>query len=101
MNLVNLIKFVISWKQREQSKHFEVHTADPPVVHLVIVVPVCEQTLRRPVPSRADILSEWRLRVDTSARAEVCQLHLVFFQQNVLSVPVIKHKLQLCERRMD
>ena len=88
MNLVNLIKFVISWKQREQSKHFEVHTADPPVVHLVIVVAVRQQALRGPVPPGRNVLREGRLRVDTSARAKVGQLDLVIFNQNIFAMKV-------------
>ena len=79
MNLVNLIKFVISWKQREQSKHFEVHTADPPVVHLVIVVAVRQQALRWPVPPGRNVLREGWLRIYASARAKVCQFDLIIF----------------------
>lgn len=79
MNLMNLIKFVISWKQREQSKDFEVYTSDTPVVHLVIVVAVRQQTLRWPVPPGRNVLCEGWLRVYSSARAKVCQFDLIIF----------------------
>ena len=41
MNFVNLVKFVVTWKQREESKHLKVNAANSPVVHLMIIVAVC------------------------------------------------------------
>ena len=85
MNFVDLIKFIVAWEQREQGQDFKVNAANPPVVHLVIVVAVSQEALRRSVPSGADILCKRRLRVDATARPKVCQLHLVFFQQDVFT----------------
>ena len=41
MNFVHLIKFIVSGKEGEQSKNFEVHATDTPVIHFMIVVSVC------------------------------------------------------------
>ena len=58
MDLMHLVKFIVSWEQREKGQDFKVDTADSPVVHLMIVVAVGQEALGWPVPSRADILSE-------------------------------------------
>jgi len=79
MNFVNLVQFVIAWKQREQRNYFKEDAANAPIVHLVVVVAIGEQALRRPVPPGADVLCEGQLRVDPSARAEICKLDLVVF----------------------
>ena len=51
MDLVHLVQLVVSREQWEQSEHFKVDAADSPVVHLMVIVAVCEQTLRWAVPS--------------------------------------------------
>lgn len=71
MNFVNLIELVVAREQRAQSKHLEEDAADSPVVHLVVVVAVSQQALRRPVPPGRDVLCERRLRVDSAAGPEV------------------------------
>ena len=90
MDLMYLVELVVSGEEREEGEHFEVDAADAPVIHLVIVVTVCQQALRRPVPSSADVLRKRRLRVDPAARAEIRQLHLVLLQQDVLSAQTAK-----------
>ena len=72
MNFVDLVEFVVAGEQREKTEHLEEHAANAPVVHPVVVVPVRQQALRRPVPTRGDVLREWLLRVDSSARTEIC-----------------------------
>lgn len=64
---MDLIEFVVTRKQREQGQDFKVNAADSPVVHLMIVVAISQEALRRSVPPRADILCKWRLRVDATA----------------------------------
>jgi len=76
---MNLIQFVITRKQREQRNNFEEDAANAPIVHLVIVVAIGKQTLRRSVPPGADVLCEGQLRIDPSAGAEICKLYLVVF----------------------
>ena len=61
MYLVDLVKLVIARKKRKKGQNLEVDTAHPPVVHLVIIIAVREQTFRRPIPSSTDILGERRL----------------------------------------
>jgi hypothetical protein len=51
VNFMNLVKFIIAWKEREETEHLKEDTANAPVVHFVIVVTVSEETLRRTVPS--------------------------------------------------
>ena len=67
MDLVHLVKLIVTWEQREKSEDFKIDTSDSPIVHLMIVIAVSEQTLRWSVPSCADILSEGRLGIDTTA----------------------------------
>lgn len=85
MDLVDLIKLVIPRKEREQGEDFEVDATDSPIVHLVVVVTVCEEAFGRPVPACADVLSERRLGVNSAAGTKVSQFHLIFFQKNVLT----------------
>lgn len=86
MDFVDLVEFIVAWEEGKQGENFKVDAANPPVVHLMVVVAVSEETLGWPVPPRADILSEGWLRVDASTGAKVGQLYLVLLQQNVLSV---------------
>jgi hypothetical protein len=65
VDLVHLIQFIVTWEQGEEREDFKIDAADSPIVHLMIVIAISEQTLRRSVPPCADILCERRLRVDT------------------------------------
>lgn len=85
MYLVNLIKLVIARKNRKECQDLKVDAAYSPVVHFVIVVAIGQKTLWWPIPPRADVLSEGRLRVNSSTRAKISKFYLVFFQKNVLS----------------
>ena len=58
MNFVHLVQLVIAWEEGEQRENLKVYAADAPVVHLVIVVAIGQQALRRPVPASADVFSE-------------------------------------------
>lgn len=91
VDFVNLVQFVIAGEEREQRKNFEKHAADPPIVHLVVVVAVSHQALGRPVPSGGDVLCEGRLRVDAATGAKISQLDLVFLQQNVFSIRRVRN----------
>ena len=64
VNFVHLVKFVIAREQWKQGQYFKVDTAYTPIVHLMIVVAVCQEAFRRSVPSRADILCKRWLRID-------------------------------------
>ena len=86
MDFMDLVELVVAWEERKEGQDLKVDAAYAPVVHLVIVVPVCEEALGWAVPTRADVLCEGWLRVDPATRAEVRQLDLVFLEQNVLSV---------------
>ncbi len=56
MYFVNLVELVVTWEEREQTQNFEEHAAHPPYVHLVVIVAVREEALRRAVPPSRDIL---------------------------------------------
>ena len=92
---MDLIEFVVAREQREQGQDFKVNAADSPVVHLMIVVAISQEALRRSVPPRADILCKWRLRVDATAWPKIGQLHLVFFQKDVFTTEWVYAQLQL------
>ena len=83
--LVHLVKLIISREDREQREHFEKHTADPPDVHFVPVVAVCQEALGSAIPACRDVFlqtrvrlrnaySKRRLRVHAATAAEVGEL---------------------------
>lgn len=82
---MNLVEFIVTRKEWAQGQDFKKDAADSPVVHFVIVVAIGKEALRGPVPARADVFCERRLRVDSTARAEVCQFHEVIFDQDVFA----------------
>ena len=88
MDLVHLVYLVVAREQRKQRDDFEEHAANSPQVHLIPVVAISEQTLRRTIPPCGDVLSVWLFRVDASARSKVGQLHMVLAQQNILRLDV-------------
>jgi hypothetical protein len=51
----------------------------------MIVVAVCQETLRWAIPSRGNVLCKGWLRVNTATGAKVCQFYLIVLYQNVLS----------------
>lgn len=46
MDLVNLVYFVVSREKREERKDLKEYTSDSPDIHLMVIVPVSQQTLR-------------------------------------------------------
>ena len=72
MYFMDLVKFIIAWKQREERKHFKENASHSPVVHLMVVVAICKETLRRSIPPSRNVLSEGRLGVNSSARTKIC-----------------------------
>jgi len=74
MNFVDLVHFIISWKQWTKRQYLVHDTADAPNVHFVTVIAVSEKALGRPVPPRTDVLCQWLILVETPATPKVCQL---------------------------
>jgi hypothetical protein len=46
MDLMDLIQFILPWKQWEQTQDLKEHTAHSPDIHLIIIIPLCKKTLR-------------------------------------------------------
>ena len=88
INAMNLIKLVFSTKQRVLSDHFEEHTSIPPNIHLKIIVPVSHQAFWSPVPPGRNILSQWRLTIDTLTWTKVCKLHTVTLDENIFGFDI-------------
>ena len=84
MDLVDLIQLVCAWEEREETDNLKEHAADSPNIHLVIVVAVCQQTFRRSIPARRDVLGVRLFAVYAAARAEVCELQHVVRDEDVL-----------------
>ncbi len=93
MYFVYLVKFIVAWKEWKQRKDLKKHTTNSPVVHFMIIVTVCQQAFRWPVPSRRYVLSKRWLWVYTSTRAKICQLNLIIFYQDILSTSISNFKL--------
>ena len=53
---MDLVQLVIAGEKREQGENFEEDTADSPYIHLVAVVSVGHEALRRSIPSRGNVL---------------------------------------------
>jgi hypothetical protein len=61
VDLVHLIKLVVPGEEREKGEDLEEDASNAPVVHLVVVVPISQEALRRPIPPSGDVLRKRRL----------------------------------------
>ena len=50
MNFVDLVELIVAWKDREETYDLKEDTSYSPVVHLMIIVAICKETFRWPVP---------------------------------------------------
>ena len=83
MDLVDLVEFVLAREEWEEAQDFEEDAANSPHIHLVVVVALGQQTLRRPVPPGRDILGV-ALALHALAGAEIDQLYFLVLQQDIL-----------------
>ena len=74
---VNLIKLIITGKQREQRKHLEEDATDTPDIHFVPVVAICHKAFWCTIPPRRDVLRQRRLTIEASAAAKVSKFDCV------------------------
>ena len=77
VNATQLIDLVLPRKQGPQRGHLKDHTAHPPHVHRRPVPPIRQQTLRRPVPARRNVLGEGGQGMNATARAKIGELDLL------------------------
>jgi hypothetical protein len=77
MNFVNLVKFIVTREQRKERDDFKHDTSNSPEVHLVPVVAISKQALRRTVPPGANVFSVRLFGVNSTTRTKVSQLDLV------------------------
>ena len=87
MNFIELIQFILSWKEWLKSQHLEEDAADCPIIHFVVVIAIREQTLWRAVPNGANIFGEWRLS-KLLAWPKVSDFHCVSINENILRLDV-------------
>ena len=85
MNFLNLVHLIVAWEEWEESEHFEKHTSQTPIVHLMIVVAIGHQTLWGSIPSCANVLSEWWLTINATTGAEISQFDLVVLDENIFT----------------
>ena len=85
MNSYYLVIFVVTWKERYKCQHLVNNAPNSPHVHFVRVVSVCHKALRCAIPPCRDVFGARLCRVYTSARAEVCQFHQIFFDKDILT----------------
>ena len=88
MDLVHLIELIGAWEERLEGQDLVKDAAYTPVIHLVVIIPVGQEALGRPVPPRADVLGKGWLAVDPAATAEVGQFDCIATDQNVLRLDV-------------
>ena len=63
VDAVDLVELVLPREQRFLGDELEQHAAEPPNVHLLVIVAVGHQTLGRPVPPCGDIVGIGRGRM--------------------------------------
>jgi len=51
MDFMNLVKLIRARKEGKERKHLKENAPHSPIVHLVVVIPISQQALWRPVPS--------------------------------------------------
>jgi hypothetical protein len=50
MNLMNLVNFIVSWKQWKEGYNFEKDASEAPKIHFVTVVSVSEEAFWSSIP---------------------------------------------------
>lgn len=87
---VDLVQFVLAWKQGLLGDQFEQDAAETPNVHLLIIIAICHETLRCSVPSRGDVVRVGKGRVLPLARPQIGQFDEVALDEYVfgLDIPV-------------
>ena len=88
VDLVDLVELVLAGEQRAQTEHFVHDAADAPNVHLVGVISVREQALRRAIPPGRNVLGQRHVLVEAAAAAEIGELDGFAVEQNVLRLDV-------------
>ena len=84
VDLVDLVQLVVAREQWKKRQYLEKDAADAPNVHLVPIMSICHQALRRAVPTSGYVLCQRWLAVKSSATSQVCQFDRVAGKQNVL-----------------
>ena len=77
MNSYYLVILVVTRKERYKCQHLVNDTANAPHVHFVRVVTIGHKAFGRTVPPCRDVFGARLGRVDSSARAEVCEFHQI------------------------
>lgn len=83
MNFVDLVQLIVAREEWEQRQNFKENTTHTPNVHLVTVVAVRHQALRRSVPASRDVLSQRGFIVKTTTTSQVRKLYDAITQKNV------------------
>lgn len=88
MDLINLVKFVVSGEQGAQRQNFIHDTSNSPNVHFITVISVSQKTFWRSVPTGRNILCQRLILVETSTTAQVSQFNGLASQKNVFWLDV-------------
>ena len=83
-DFVDLVELIRARKERKEADDLEEYAANAPDIHLIVVVPVCQQALGGAIPPRRDVFCVRLFAVDAAAGAEVRELEHVLCDQNVL-----------------
>ena len=84
VDFVDLVELIRARKERKEADDLEEYAANAPDIHLIVVVPVCQQALGGAIPPRRDVFCVRLFAVDAAAGAEVRELEHVLCDQNVL-----------------
>ena len=87
MNFIELIQFILPWKEWLKSLQLVEDAADSPIIHFVVVIAIRQQTLWWTVPNRTNVFGEW-LFSELLARTEVSHFHCVSINENILRLDV-------------
>mmetsp|Transcript_32346 Transcript_32346/g.71678 ORF Transcript_32346/g.71678 Transcript_32346/m.71678 type:complete len:232 (-) Transcript_32346:217-912(-) len=86
--LLNLIHLILARKERKECNNLKADAPCSKHVHLEVIVPIREQTLRSTVPSCADVLGIRLARIDSSATPKICKLDVVVKKEQVLGFDI-------------
>ena len=90
VNSMDLVELILTGEKRFFGYQFEENTAKTPNVHFLVIVAICHEALRSPVPTSGYIVGVRGRRVFTLAGAKIGQFDEVSLDENIFrfDIPV-------------
>lgn len=90
VNSMDLVELILTGEKRFFGYQFEENTTKTPNVHFLVIVAICHEALRSPVPTSGYIVGVRGRRVFTLAGAKIGQFDEVSLDENIFrfDIPV-------------